>query len=105
MGKFFNKGLNEEDKKERVLKRLKNFEDKTEKQSKLIKDNQNKQLGIKSVIDVFNNNLSQEAKGIIQTLSNLEKNIYYKRLMFKRNKHLEFDFRDYRTLRELFKDI
>ena len=57
--------MNEEDKKERVLKRLKHFEDKTEKQSKLIKDNQNKQLGIKSVTDVFNNNMSQEAKGII----------------------------------------
>ena len=32
LGKFFNKGLNEEDKKEGLLKRLKNIEDKTEEQ-------------------------------------------------------------------------
>ena len=32
LGKFFNKGLNEEDKKEGLLKRLKNIEDKIEEQ-------------------------------------------------------------------------
>ena len=34
MGKFFNKGLKEEDKKEGLLKRLKNIEDKNEQQLK-----------------------------------------------------------------------
>ena len=98
--------MNEEDKKEEVLKRLKNIEGKPEKQSQLIKDNQNKQLSVKSVIDVFNSNLSREAKGILYALSNLEKSIDYKSLNFKRDKNLEFDFsKDYRTLRELFKDI
>ena len=32
LGKFFNKGLNEEDKKEGLLKRLKNIEDKNKEQ-------------------------------------------------------------------------
>ena len=32
LGKFFNKGLKEEDKKEGLLKRLKNIEDKSEEQ-------------------------------------------------------------------------
>ena len=32
LGKFFNKGLKEEDKKEGLLKRLKNIEDKSEQQ-------------------------------------------------------------------------
>ena len=71
----------------------------------MIKDNQNKELGLKSVIDVFNSTLPREAKGILYGISNLEKSIDYKRLNFKRDKNLEFDFRDYRTLRELFKNI
>ena len=36
LGKFFNKGLKEEDKKEGLLKRLKNIEDKSEEQLKII---------------------------------------------------------------------
>ena len=36
MGKTFNKGLDKDDKKEGLFKRLKNIEDKNEKQSKLL---------------------------------------------------------------------
>ena len=39
LGKIFNKGLKEEDKKEWTLKRLKNIEDKNEEQLKAIKNN------------------------------------------------------------------
>ena len=38
LGKSFNKGLSEDDKKERLLKRLKNIEDKNEVQLHAIKD-------------------------------------------------------------------
>ena len=38
LGRFFNKGLKEEDKKEGLLKRLKNIEGKNEEQLKAIKD-------------------------------------------------------------------
>ena len=38
LGKSFNKGLSEDDKKERLLKRLKNIEDKNEVQLQAIKD-------------------------------------------------------------------
>ena len=44
LGKFFNKGLKEEDKKEGLLKRLKNIEGKNEKQLKAIEDQGKKQL-------------------------------------------------------------
>ena len=50
------------------------------------------ELGIKSVINVFGDKLSQEAKNILYTLSNQEKSIDYKRLNFKRDKNLELDF-------------
>ena len=38
-------------------------------------------------------------------LINQEKSINYRRLNFKRDKNLEFDFKDYKNLREFFKDI
>ena len=43
-GKVFNKGLTEEDKKEGLLKRLRNFESKNKEQSKAIEDRGKKQL-------------------------------------------------------------
>ena len=69
------------------------------------KNKQSKQLGINSVIDVFDDDLSQEAKNILYILSNQEKSISYKRLNFKRDKNFLFNFRDYRSLKELSKDI
>ena len=44
LGKVFNKGLSEEDKKEGLFKRLKNIEGKNEKQLKAIEDQGKKQL-------------------------------------------------------------
>ena len=49
VSKFFNKGLEEEDKKEGLLKRLKNIEDENEGQLKIIGD----KTDIKSQIDFF----------------------------------------------------
>ena len=92
-------------KEERILKRLKNIENKNEKQLKMIKNKVSKQLGIKSVVDVFGDELSQEAKINLYILSKQEKTIYYKKLDFKRDKNLEFSFRDYKSLKELFKSI
>ena len=42
LGKIFNKGLDKDDKKEGLFKRLKNIEDKNEKQLKAIKDHRKK---------------------------------------------------------------
>ena len=44
MGKIFNKGLSEEDKKEGLFNRLENIKDKNEKQLQVIKDQGEKQL-------------------------------------------------------------
>ena len=45
LGQVFNKGLNTDEKNEGLLKRLKNIEDKTDKQ---LKENKDSQLGVKS---------------------------------------------------------
>ena len=44
MGKSFNKGLDKDDKKEGLFKRLKNIKDKNEEQLQAIKDQGEKQL-------------------------------------------------------------
>ena len=99
LGKVFNKGLEKEDKNEGLLKRLKNIEDKKKKQLKIIENKDSKHLGINSVINIFDEELSQEAKYMLIKLNAHEKSIEYKRLNFKGDRNLEFDFRDYRSLK------
>ena len=50
-------------------------------------------------------NCLKKQKNILYTLSNQEKSINYNRLLFRRDKNLEFDFKDYIFLKELLKDI
>ena len=62
LGKFINKGIDGGDKKEGLLKRLKNIEDKSEEQLKMIGNKKDNQLGIKSINYILDEELSQEAK-------------------------------------------
>ena len=93
------KGLEKKDKKEGLLKKFKNIEDNKEKQLKIIGNKDSNQLGIKSVTNIFDEELSQEAKNMLIKLNDQEKGIDYKRLSFKRDENLEFDFRDYKFLK------
>ena len=61
LGKIFNKGLDESDKKERLLKRLKNVEDKSGKQIKMIENKKDNKLSIKSAADMIGEKQSPEA--------------------------------------------
>ena len=75
LGKIFNKGLSEKDKKEGLLKRLKNIEDKKEKPLEVrIKVNEN----IKEVIDFVDQRLSFEAKELIKEIKAIQKDIDYR---------------------------
>ena len=67
LGKIFNKGLKEEDKKEGLLRRLKNIEDKNEKKLKTTK---NKTENIKHVTDFVKEPLSPKAKALIEENKN-----------------------------------
>ena len=59
LGQDFNKGLKTDEKQVGLLKRLKNIEDKTNKQ---LKENKDSQLGIKSICYTIKEELSREAK-------------------------------------------
>ena len=70
LGKIFNKGLSEDDKKEGILKRLKNIED----------ENKVKNKDIKEVTDFVNQPLSFEPKELINEIKKIQKNVDYRKL-------------------------
>ena len=80
LGKLFNKELEIDEKQVGLLKRLKNIEDKTDKQ---IKENKDSQVGIKPIGYTAREELSQEAKNMLEKLSNQEKLIKYQNLYLK----------------------
>ena len=84
LGRVFNKGLDKEDKKEGLLKRLKNLESKNEEQLREIKDQGKRQLlEIKNksndtkVLNAirFFSNLSQAAKELLDKIKKEKNNI------------------------------
>ena len=94
LGQVFNKGLDVNDKKVGLLKRLKNIGDK----SKITEENKDSQLGIKSI---GWEKLSQEAKNILEK----KKLINYKKLNFKGGNSRDYDFSDNSSLEEFFRKI
>ena len=104
MVKIFKRRLKKDKKEEGLLKRLKNIEGKNEDQLNMIKNEKNQSV-IKSILSTFDEDLPQDAKNVLNTLSSQEKSINYKKLYFKRDASLKFDFRDYTSLKEIFRDI
>ena len=101
LNKFVNKGFNEEDKK-KDLKRLKNVEDKSEEQLKAIK---NKTESIKEVTNFFEEPLSQDTIVLINEIKSIKKDVDYKKLKFAGDNKTEYDFSEYKTFKQLFRDI
>ena len=85
-----------------MLKRLKNIEDKTDKQ---LKEDKDSQLGVKSIGYTVKQELSQEAKNMLEKLNNQEKLINYKKLSFKGGNNADYDFTNFSSLKELFRLI
>ena len=94
--------MKEEDKKEGLLKRLKNIEDKNEEQLKVIKSNNE---NIKEVTDFVNEPLSVEAKALIEKVKIIQGDADYRKLNITGGNSVLYDFSDYKTFKELFRDI
>ena len=90
------------EKNEGLLKTLKNIKDKTDKQLKEYKDNQ---LGVKSIGYTIKQKLIQEAKNMLEKLNNKEKIINCSKLNLKGGNNVDYDFSNFRPLRELFRVI
>ena len=102
LGKIFNKGLSEDDKKEGILKRLKNIEDKNEKPLE-VKNKANE--NIKEVTDFVDQPLSFEAKELIEEIKAIQKDVDYGKLKIRGGNNVDYDFSDYKTFKELFRDL
>ena len=99
LGKIFNKGLSEDDKKEGVLKRLKNIEDKNKVENKV------KNKDIIEVTDFVDQPLNSKAKELINEIKNIQKNVDYRKLKIRGGNNVDYDFSDYKTFKELFRDL
>ena len=75
MGKIFNKSLSEEDKKEGLLKKLKNTKDKNEQLLKIKNQTEN----MKQVIDFVKEPLSLEAKALIEEIRAMQNDVDYRK--------------------------
>ena len=80
------------------MKRLKNIEDKNEEQLKEIK---NKTGNIKEVTDFVKETLSLKAKEI----KIVQKDVDYRKLKIRDGNNITYDFSDYKTFKELFRDL
>ena len=101
LGKIFNKGLDEADKKERLIKRLKNTEDTNEELLKTKNQTEN----IKEVTDFVDEHLSLEAKELTEEIRVIQKDVDYRKLKIRGGSNTDYDFSDYKTFKELFRDF
>ena len=99
LGEFFNKGLNEEGKKEELLKRLKNIKDKYEGQLKAIKG----KTDIKSQIDLFSEDFSSEAVALLKEIKDIGDNVDNDKLLFTGGNKKDYSFKNVKTLEKLIK--
>ena len=84
------------------MKILKNTEDKNEEQLKAIKK---KTENIQEFIDFVKEPLSLEAKGLIEEIKIIQKDVDYRKLKITGDDNTTYDFSDYKTFKELFRDL
>ena len=84
------------------MKILKNTEDKNEEQLKAIKK---KTENIQEFIDFVKEPLSLEAKGLIEEIKIIQKDVDYRKLKITDGSITTYDFSYYKTFKELFRDL
>ena len=89
-------------KKEGLFKRLKSIEDKNEK---LLEVKDKTKENIKEVTDFVDQPLSFEAKELINEIKTIQKNVDYRKLKIRGGNNVDYDFSDYKTFKELFRDL
>ena len=101
LGKIFNKGFSEDNKKEGILKKLRNIEDKNEELLKIKNKNEN----VKEITDYFKEPLNLEVKTLIEEIRTTEKNVDCRKLKITGGNNVTYDFSNYTTFNELFNDL
>ena len=101
LGRVFNRGLKNEVKKEGLVKRVKNIEDKKEEVLKAIKD----KTEIKLKIDLFDEDLTPEAIVLIKETKSIEENVDYEKLSFTGGNNKVYSLDSFKIFQKLTKDI
>ena len=102
LNKFFNRGLKKEkDKKEGLLKRLKNIEDKNEVPLKIIRY----KTDINSYVNVFDEHITREVAALIKEIKSIEDNVDYSKLSFVGGNKNLYGFKNFKTFEKLIKDL
>ena len=83
LGQVFNKGLDSNEKQERLLKRLKNIENKTDNQLQAIEDQKNNRSGLKPFGYTIRDKLKENAIKVFNDLVDKDKSINYRRLLIR----------------------
>ena len=91
LGKVFNKGLDESDKKEGLSKRLKNTEGKNEQQLDAIKD--------------YSDEKNQRAMELINTIKMMDKKVNYKKFLCAHSNGRLYDFNGFKKIVDLGNNI
>ena len=118
LGKNFNKGLDkDDDKKERLLQRLKNTEDKNKEQLKAIEDQREVQakaisknkIKVPFLKGIYNREVkdeainNDEAKKVLKTLESMQcSKIDYSKLVYKSGDNQYFDFNKFGSLSNIY---
>ena len=105
LGKIFNNGLKEKDKKEGLLKRLKNIGDEEKLKQEKLKAIQSKTENIKEVTASAKEPLNLEAKVLIRETELIQKDVYCRKLKITGSNKTTYDLNDYKTFKELFRDL
>ena len=84
------------------MNRLKDIEDKNEERLKVIK---NKTRNIREVTDCVKEPLSLEAKGLIEEIKIIQKDVDYRKLKITGGNETTYAFSAYKTFKELFRDL
>ena len=96
LGKGFTKGLNKDDKKDGLFKRLKNIDDKNEE---LLKIKKKKTKNIKETVHWF------ELYTLFEGIKTIQKNADYRKLKITGGNNVMYNFSDFKTFNDLFKGL
>ena len=88
-------------KKRRTFKKIKNIEDKNEELLKV----KNKTENIKEVTDFVDQPLNFEAEKLIEEIKVIQKDVDYRKLKIRGGNNVDYDFNDYKTFKELFRNL
>ena len=93
--------MSEDDKKEELLKKLKNIEDKNEDLLEI----KNKMEKIKEITNLIKELSSLEAMVLIEEIKTIQKDVDYRKLKIIVGNNGTYDFSDFKTFNDLFKGL